>query len=323
MPTEDEAMPAPITPLAAWRPKSTLEQWRMLLAVVDFGGYAQAAQALGKSQSSLNHAIAKLQESLGVGLLIVRGRKAELTDAGWRLLPRARALAAQLAALEDYGHDCAAQWESQLSLYVTPALDLAPLAQALSCFYPARRRTALRLITRTTAPTPLPAQAFWLGPAAEGHGVYVGDVALWPVIRHASMPDRREQGQESKDNAADTANALDEAAALAALTQAGSVLLELAEPSALPIAGDTPDANAPWQVSSYAQMLSLLLAGIGYGWLPATLAAPYLAEQRLQRLPLSARHQAVYLCHGQNVRMGPAAQHLRVCLLTAYPAAGT
>lgn len=52
-----------------FRPKSTFEQWRIFQAVVDCGGYAQAAEALNKSQSSLNHAVAKLQQSLGVALL--------------------------------------------------------------------------------------------------------------------------------------------------------------------------------------------------------------------------------------------------------------
>ncbi|MGL5500833.1 MAG: helix-turn-helix domain-containing protein, partial [Plesiomonas shigelloides] len=58
------------------RPKTTLEQWRMFQAVVDCGGYAQAADKLNKSQSSLNHAVTKLQDMLGVQLLEVRGRKA-------------------------------------------------------------------------------------------------------------------------------------------------------------------------------------------------------------------------------------------------------
>ena len=65
-----------------FRPKSTLEQWRIFQAVVEFGGYAQAAEKLNKSQSSLNHAVAKLQLTLGVALLEVRGRKASLTEEG-------------------------------------------------------------------------------------------------------------------------------------------------------------------------------------------------------------------------------------------------
>ena len=65
-----------------YRPKTTLEQWRILQAVVDHGGYAKAADYLNKSQSSLNHAVTKLQNLLDVQLLEVKGRKAFLTPAG-------------------------------------------------------------------------------------------------------------------------------------------------------------------------------------------------------------------------------------------------
>ena len=50
-------------------PRTTLEQWRVLQAIVDAGGFAQAAQELHRSQSSVSYAIARLQEQVGVPLL--------------------------------------------------------------------------------------------------------------------------------------------------------------------------------------------------------------------------------------------------------------
>jgi len=41
-----------------------LEQWRSLLAVVDAGGYAQAAGALHKSQSSVTYAVQKIEAAV-------------------------------------------------------------------------------------------------------------------------------------------------------------------------------------------------------------------------------------------------------------------
>ena len=55
-------------------PRVTLEQWRVLQAVVDHGGFAQAAEALHKSQSSISYTVAKLQEQLGFPLLAIEGR---------------------------------------------------------------------------------------------------------------------------------------------------------------------------------------------------------------------------------------------------------
>ena len=37
-------------------PHVSLEQWRALIAVVEAGGYAQAAEALHKSQSAVTYA---------------------------------------------------------------------------------------------------------------------------------------------------------------------------------------------------------------------------------------------------------------------------
>lgn len=63
-------------------PRVTLEQWRALVAIVDAGGHAQAAQALHKSQSSITAAVHKLQATLGLRAFEVEGRKAVLTPAG-------------------------------------------------------------------------------------------------------------------------------------------------------------------------------------------------------------------------------------------------
>ena len=62
--------------------KTSLEQWAVLAAVVDEGGYAQAAAALHRSQSAVSYAVGRLQEELDVPLLVIEGRKAVLTQIG-------------------------------------------------------------------------------------------------------------------------------------------------------------------------------------------------------------------------------------------------
>ncbi len=47
-------------------PHITLEQWRALIAVVEAGGYAQAALSLNKSQSAVTYSVQKIEEMLGV-----------------------------------------------------------------------------------------------------------------------------------------------------------------------------------------------------------------------------------------------------------------
>jgi DNA-binding transcriptional LysR family regulator len=53
----------------------TLEQWLTLMAVVNTGGYAQAAEALHKSQSSVTYAVQKLESVLGVKAFEIQGRR--------------------------------------------------------------------------------------------------------------------------------------------------------------------------------------------------------------------------------------------------------
>ena len=66
----------------AGTPRITLEQWRALQAVVEEGGYAQAAEALHKSQSTVTYAVQQIQKLLDVQVFEIRGRKAVLTDGG-------------------------------------------------------------------------------------------------------------------------------------------------------------------------------------------------------------------------------------------------
>ena len=81
-------------------PRISLEQWRSLLAVVDAGGYAQAAAALHKSQSAVTYAVQKMESLLGVKIFEVVGRKAHLTPTGEVLYRRAKALLEEAGALE-------------------------------------------------------------------------------------------------------------------------------------------------------------------------------------------------------------------------------
>lgn len=92
----------------------TLEQWRTLITVVDTGGYAQAAEVLHKSQSSVTYAVQKIESLLGVKAFEIQGRKAILTPTGQFLYRRARALLAESSALERAAKRLSAGWEAEI-----------------------------------------------------------------------------------------------------------------------------------------------------------------------------------------------------------------
>jgi DNA-binding transcriptional LysR family regulator len=101
--------------------KSSLEQWAVLAAIIDEGGFAQAAAALNRSQSAVSYAIARLQEAVGVPLLVIEGRRAVLTPHGQVLLKRARSLVRDLGDLELLARNLAQGWEPELKLVVDAA----------------------------------------------------------------------------------------------------------------------------------------------------------------------------------------------------------
>lgn len=99
-------------------PRVTLEQWQALVAVVDGGSYAQAAERLHKSQSTVTYAVQKLQSLLGVVAFRIEGRRAVLTPTGRLLYRRARALLEEAGALEDVARTVSAGWEAEIRLAV-------------------------------------------------------------------------------------------------------------------------------------------------------------------------------------------------------------
>src|SRR6056297_2829729 len=96
----------------------TLEQWRAFVAVVEAGGYAQAAEALAKSQSTVTYAVQRITGLLDVRLFEMQGRRSVLTPAGQVLYRRGRALLAESDRLERVADALAHGQESALRLAV-------------------------------------------------------------------------------------------------------------------------------------------------------------------------------------------------------------
>ena len=81
-----------------------LSQLKMFAAVADHGGFSAAAAELGCTQSRISHAIAELERDLGV-LLLLRSRAGSVpTEAGQRVLARARQMLAIEADLVRSAH---------------------------------------------------------------------------------------------------------------------------------------------------------------------------------------------------------------------------
>jgi DNA-binding transcriptional LysR family regulator len=112
-------------------PRISLEQWQALVAVVDAGGYAQAAERLHKSQSSVTYLVQKLESLLGVKAFEIKGRKAVLTPTGELLYRRARVLLDEATSLEKVAKSASAGWEAEIRI---AAEIVFPAWALLKCF---------------------------------------------------------------------------------------------------------------------------------------------------------------------------------------------
>lgn len=63
-------------------PTLDLQQLKSFYHTVRTGSFTEAAAALGRTQSAVSHAVAKLEEGLDTGLLVRQGRRFHLTEAG-------------------------------------------------------------------------------------------------------------------------------------------------------------------------------------------------------------------------------------------------
>jgi len=91
--------------------KISLDQWQALIAVVDEGGYASAAEALDKSQSAISYAVQKIETELGVRAFALEGRRAKLTETGQMLYRQAKVLVEEANRIESAAIQLSQGWE--------------------------------------------------------------------------------------------------------------------------------------------------------------------------------------------------------------------
>lgn len=293
-----------------YRPRSTLEQWRILQAVVDAGGYAQAADVLNKSQSSLNHAVAKLQSQLGVELLEVRGRKAYLIEAGEVMLRRSRLLTQQVEDLELLASNINQGWEPEIRIAVELAYPRKFLNQALAAFYPLSRGSRIQLIDSVIT----------------GSAEIIQQKKADLVIAAAAVIPKGYLGEPLC-----VTRFIPVTSARNSLASAGEIdQNELSQHLQLVIrdTAQKPQENAGWlraeqrwTVDNFFEAIEILQLGLGFCWLPDFLVNDAIAAGDLVQITLtqsSERIAAISLVTPKEETLGPGSKQLRQLILAAH-----
>lgn len=293
--------------------KTTLAQWRALQAVVDEGGFAQASRVLNRSQSSVSYAISRLEDSLGIPLLTLSGRKARLTDAGEVLLRGARNLLGEAGELEALAGTLAEGWEAELSLAVDGICPGSVLLEALHAFARAAPGTRVEVFEEVLSGAPEAVETgrvdLALSPITPAG--YLGepllDIEFLPVA-HPDHPLHR----------------LDRPLAGDDLSRELQIVIR---DSARRARQDSGWLGSPrrWTVSTLATARAMVAGGTGFAWLPAHMAAPAIRRGELARLPIQGaggKRSHLYLVHARPHGMGPGARLLSDCLRRAFADAG-
>lgn len=289
----------------------TLAQWQMLAAVVDHGGFARAAEAVHKSPSTLNHAVHKLEEQLGVQVLEPVGRQVRLTEAGELLLRRARQLIESAASLEDVASRLASGLEAEVVVAIDQTFPEAAQAQALEAFsttYPQVRvqlhesvlNGGIEMLYDGRADlvvSGLEAQGFLGEPLVTVHFIAVAHPqhALHQLGRALDLRDLAQYRQ---------------------LVVRDSALRQSTNSGWL-------KAEQRWTVSHLNTSLDMVKRGLGFAWLPETRIADELASGELKPLPLTAggvREVPIQLIFRDRDRAGPAAHAMAAAFKQAVTA---
>ncbi|MFC3913770.1 LysR family transcriptional regulator [Pseudaeromonas sharmana] len=297
-----------------FRPKSTLEQWRIFQAVVEFGGYAQAAEKLNKSQSSLNHAVAKLQLTLGVALLEVRGRKAFLTEEGEVFLRRAKQLTQQMEELELLAFNIHQGWEAEVAIAIELVHPRPLLNRALQHYYPKSRGTQL-LLTDTVltgsqeAIIERQADIVITGIVPKGYlGEPLSEITMLPVC-HPLHPLAQIQNELTQSD----------------LSHQLQIVIRDTGKEPQEVSGWLK-ADQRWTVNNFHEAIGVLLSGLGFAWLPQHLIDPLLQQGRLAQLALtesSARKFFTHLVIPNPEHLGPSARLLVDCIRNSHKSLAT
>jgi DNA-binding transcriptional LysR family regulator len=276
-----------------------LEQWAVLAAVVDEGGFAQAAAALNRSQSAISYSVARLQESLDLALLVVEGRKSVLTPHGQTLLARGRALVKEIDTLEALARSLKQGWESELKLIVDAAFPRARLLNIVAELQSSCPSTQIQLadVVLSGAEQAITEGSGDLVVTSRVPPGYLSDWLLdvnFIAVARADHPLLKIGRELTTEDLAQHVQAV--------VRDSGS---------SNPRDEGWLGAERRFTVSSMDASLATILAGLAYAWLPEHMLAEQLRSGALRRLPLvsgASRKVSLHIVLVHANVLGPAAR---------------
>jgi DNA-binding transcriptional LysR family regulator len=268
-------------------PRVALDQWLAFIAVVDAGGYAQAAEAIHKTQSSVSYAVQKIEQQLDVKLFGKQGRRAVLTPAGEVLYRRAKTIVERASALERGAAELGAGWEPELRLAVDIVYPTWALLTSLRRFADERPQTRIQLYETVLGGTD---EALYERAADLAVSTYIpqgfsGDPLMRVRFIAAAHPDHPLQQ-------------LGRALTLDDLRDHRHLVIRDSAVQRTRDSGGWLGAEQRWTFSHKATQIAAACRGMGFAWFPEQSIRDELADGTLKPLPLrdgAERFRELYL----------------------------
>jgi len=295
----------------------TLDQLRVFAAVADTGSFRAAGRRLSRVQSAVSHAIANMEEQLGVTLFDRGGRRPVMTPQGHALQANARDILLRVDALRARAQGLGEGVELELSLVVDTLFPIAAVGAALNAMRAAYPTVATRV---SVLPLGGPIDALLTG--SHTLGIIAGEHFRHPRIAVQALSSVQMVAVVGATHTLAQRPRPD--AALGTPELADHLQIVQSDPSTLTEGRDFAVLSPQTcRVSGQDTKHALILAGVGWGRLPLWLVERDLAEGRLLRLPTDSLGRAsqvateTYLAHRIDLPLGPAARALATALRDA------
>ncbi|WP_049721577.1 LysR family transcriptional regulator [Gilvimarinus polysaccharolyticus] len=281
--------------------KVTLDQWRALIAVIECGGYANAAEQLGKSQSTVSYAISQLEQALSVAVFKLEGRRSIATVAGETLYRRARHLLAEAESLENAASRMGQKIEPEVRLaadLLAPADDILHCLERFTEQYPTTRADVLESVLSGTEDALVQQQVDLaiVGRLPAGFiGDYLCSISLVGVAASSHPLHQLGRNVSAED-----------------LRHHRQLIVRDSGIHRRYSAG-WQEAEQRWTFTHINSSLMAVRRGLGYAWLPEGYLQDDLARGTIKRLPVEQggeRVIALYLVFADRDIAGPATRAL-------------
>ena len=263
------------------------DQVPLFLAVLDAGSFSAAARKLGRVPSAVSMAIAQLEAELDLQLFDRSGREPVPSAAARALEPQARLLAEQLQLLNWQAQALHAGLEERLTLAIAPELLATHWSEPLN-----------RLVREFPA---LPIEVLAAPQADALELLHAGRAHLALVFERPAIDGRegfQEMGRETLVAVMSPQFELWQQALAeheqGRTTRPQLTVEQLAATRQVLVASRDPQQTDPrfvfarqlWRTDSHQAALSLIGAGLAWGWLPKGLVELHIGSGALMEIPV-------------------------------------